>query len=126
MKPVSCRLLLIGLSLILVAASSLIGAAPAAKTANTANPVKAAIERGKAFLDKDDYPAAIRAFSDALRLDPKSVAALNGRGKAYRLADKCDSALSDFNEALRLEPKNSEAHRGRGGVYWAKKDLKKA
>ena len=120
MNRVSRWLLLIGLGMPLVAVSASTAETPPAKTA------KAAVERGNALLDKEDYPAAIAAFSEALRLDPKSVPACLGRGTGYRNLDKFDKALVDFNEALRLEPKNSEAHRGRGAVYGSKKDFANA
>ncbi len=120
MKAISCWLFLIGLTVSLVAASSwAAGVLPA-------NAAKAAIERGNSLLDKEDYPAAIQAFNEALRLDRKSVPAYIGRGTCLRMLDKFDEALADFNEALRLEPKNSEAHRGRGVVFGMKKDFGKA
>ncbi len=120
MKAKSCRLPLLVLGMSLVAATSRTAEIPPAKAA------KAAVERGKALLEKEDYPAAIQAFSEALRLDPKSAPAHVGRGNGYRLLKKFDMALADFNEALRLEPNNSEAHRGRGSVYGEKRDFDKA
>ena len=120
MKAVSRCLLPIGLGMSLVAASAWTAEVPPAKAA------KAAVERGNTLIDREDYPAAVKAFSEALRLDPKSAPARNGRGTAYRLLEKFDLALADFNEVLRLEPKNSEAHRGRGGVFDDKKDFAQA
>jgi len=120
MKSLLPRLLLVGLGISWAAVPAWAAEGPRADKA------KPAIERGKALLDKDEYPAAAQAFSEALRLDPKSVAAYNGRGTSYRLDDKIDQAQADYNEALRLEPQNSEAHCGRVGVYLARKDFKTA
>ena len=120
MKRISRWSLLIGLGISLVATSGWTGEVPPTSA------VKASIERGNALLHADDYPAAVKAFDEALRLDPKNVPAHIGRGTAYRLAGKLDQAMADFDEALRLEPRNSEAHRGRGGVWWDKKDFDKA
>jgi tetratricopeptide (TPR) repeat protein len=84
------------------------------------------IQLGESLLGKDDYSAAVRAFNDALRIDPRCVPAYIGRGTAERLLENFDGALADFNEALRLDPKNSEAHRERGCVHFQMKDFAKA
>ena len=122
MKPVSCRLPLFVVAFSLITASSPAAEKPAAKATKTA------IARGQARLDKEDYPAALDAFNEALKLDPKSVAAYIGRGTAYRNIEKpakLKEALADFNEACALDPKNSEAHRGRAAVYGEQKDYRK-
>ena len=123
MKSVSASLPLLALGMLLLAEPSWTCELP------PANAAKTAVERGKALLDEEDYPAAVAAFGEALRLDRKSVPAYIGRGTAYRCLgkpDQRDRALADFNEALRLDPKNSEAHRGRGAVYGSRKDFEKA
>lgn len=55
---------------------------------------------GLALLYKKDYPAAIKAFSDALALDPAFVEARNNRGVAGLQAGKWDDAEADFQAVL--------------------------
>lgn len=55
---------------------------------------------GLALLYKKDYPAALKAFSDALSLDPAFVEALNNRGVANLQAGKWDDAEADFQAVL--------------------------
>ncbi len=120
MKAISRWLPLLALGMSLFAAPSW------AAEAAPASAAKAAVERGQALLEKEDYPAAIQAFSEAQRLDSKGVPAYIGRGTSYLFLSRFDLALADFDEAMRLEPNNSEAHRGRGAIYRRKKDFGKA
>ncbi len=55
---------------------------------------------GLALLYKKDYPAAFKAFSDALALDRDFVEARNNRGVAYLQAGKWDDAEADFQAVL--------------------------
>jgi len=55
---------------------------------------------GLALLYKKDYPAALKAFSDALSLDAAFVEALNNRGVANLQAGKWDDAEADFQGVL--------------------------
>ena len=55
---------------------------------------------GLALLYKKDYPGALRAFSDALALDPTFVEARNNRGVAYLQAGRWDDAEADFQAVL--------------------------
>jgi Flp pilus assembly protein TadD len=55
---------------------------------------------GLALLYKKDYPAAVRAFSDALSLDSTFVEARNNRGVAWLQAGKWEDAETDFLAVL--------------------------
>ena len=47
-------------------------------------PAAEALKKGNACIEKEDFDAAIVAFSEAIRLDPKSAQAYAGRGRADR------------------------------------------
>ncbi|MGA7993185.1 MAG: tetratricopeptide repeat protein [Thermoanaerobaculia bacterium] len=55
---------------------------------------------GLALLYKKDYPAAVKAFSDALELDTTFVEARNNRGVARLQAGKWEDAEADFQAVL--------------------------
>ena len=62
--------------------------------AEDAKPAALAVEKGNALFEKGDLDAAIAAFTEAIRLDPKSVMAYLGRGIAY--SKKANSKMPDF------------------------------
>jgi tetratricopeptide (TPR) repeat protein len=55
---------------------------------------------GLALLYKKDYQPAIRAFSEALRLNPEFVEARNNRGVAWMEMGKINEAEADFQAVL--------------------------
>ena len=77
-------------------------------------------DRGVAHAGKGEYDRAIRAYDQALRLDPNYVEAYCGRGSAYWSTRKYDRAIQDFNQALQLAPYCVRAYYGRGVVYASK------
>ena len=95
-------------------------------TAASADAAKEAYENGLSCLEKKDYDAAITAFTEALRLDPKNVEAYYNRGRAYGSKTEFDEAISEFTVAIRLDPKYAKAYLGLGVAYYAKNNLDKA
>jgi tetratricopeptide (TPR) repeat protein len=77
-------------------------------------PADDALHRGHAAMNKDDIDAAIAAFSEAIRLDPKSAEAYLARGWAYSEKDEAEKAIADYSQAIRIEPNNAEAWCNRG------------
>ena len=49
----------------------------------SAGEAKEALENGNGCMDKKDFDAAIAAFTEAIRFDPKNADACFGRGVAY-------------------------------------------
>ena len=82
--------------------------------------------QGNDFLKKNDYVHAIEAFSNSLRLDPRSTSALFLRGSAYYRNNDDDHAIQDFTEAVRLNPEFGEAFRERAHAYADKTDYEHA
>jgi hypothetical protein len=55
----------------------------------------ASYERGMAHLKRAEYEAAVSAFTEAIRMDPKAPNAYAGRALAYRSLSDEDGALAD-------------------------------
>ena len=66
------------------------------------------------------YDTAIRRFSDAIRLGPRSSDAYINRGVAYVEKGECDAAIADYTEAIRLDPSDPFVFSSRGIVYMRK------
>jgi tetratricopeptide (TPR) repeat protein len=87
---------------------------------NEAESVDAAnneLQKGISFFDKQDYDAAIRSFTEVIRLAPKFAGAYNNRGIAYRQKGEHGKAIADYSEAIRLDPENGEVYNNRGIAY---------
>ena len=85
--------------------------------ARSADATKEAYKNGMSCLGKNDYDAAITAFAEALRLDPKNVDAYYKRGLAYEIKCDYDNAITDFTTAIRLNPSFSDAYSERGNAF---------
>ncbi|WP_082528684.1 caspase family protein [Methylobacterium sp. Leaf466] len=73
-------------------------------------------ERGQFHAQRDDYPAAIADFDQAIRLEPSSPEALNNRCWVRAINNDLRKALSDCNDALKLKPGFVDALDSRGFV----------
>ena len=62
------------------------------------------IERGQAFMDKEEYDRAIVDFSEAIWFDPRNPFALNNRGNAYEEKGDMERACADWRKAADLDP----------------------
>lgn len=75
------------------------------------------MSRGKAHMNDGAYGLAIKAFDEAIRLDPDNKDAYVWRGFAYARSSDYERALRDFNAAIRLDPSSAVGYRARGTVY---------
>jgi tetratricopeptide (TPR) repeat protein len=74
---------------------------------------------GRVFYDSGNYLAAMDAFSDDIRLHPRSAAAWNNRAVArVRLGD-LNGAVRDYNRAIELSPTDGELYFNRGNALVA-------
>lgn len=60
---------------------------------------------------------ALRAYNEAIRINPKYAAAYNNRGNVYATKGRYDKAMADYNEAIKLAPSFAFAINGRGNTY---------
>jgi len=72
------------------------------------------------------HDEAIKAYTQALEIDPKNVEACVGRGNAKEAKGDLEGALADYERALKIDPKNASALFSRAGVRVAKGDLEGA
>ena len=100
---------------------------------SVAKPNKAALDpatiyfyRGNAYYNQKEYDRAIEDYNQALKLNPKLVAAFNNRGIAYGNKGEYDRAIADYNQALKLNPRFAQAFYNRGIAYNYKKEYDRA
>lgn len=57
-----------------------------------------------ALVNKEDYPEAIKQFSNAIRANQNYVEAFYNRGLAYEYSGDKNSAIKDYRSALSIFP----------------------
>jgi tetratricopeptide (TPR) repeat protein len=84
------------------------------------------IQRGRAYLAKQEYNKSLVDLDKAVEAIPNSFAAYNLRGLAYDGLDKQAQAMTEFNKAISLNPAYAEAYSNRGVVFYENKEYDKA
>jgi len=79
-------------------------------------------KRGEAYAKEKKMNDALNEYSEAIRLNPKFVAAYNNRGIIYLLKENYDLAIDDFDKALFYDPENTIASNNRRLAIDAKKN----
>jgi tetratricopeptide (TPR) repeat protein len=82
--------------------------------------------RGAAYLKVGGAQNALNDFTEALKIKPNFVQALEARGGVLVGQLKFDLALVDLNKAISLNPKSATAYNNRGMAHLAKKDVTQA
>jgi tetratricopeptide (TPR) repeat protein len=72
---------------------------------------------GLAHSKKKDWPAAERAYREALSLDPAMAEAWNGLGFALRNQRKYPESINAYEEALKRRPQYAQALEYLGEAY---------
>ena len=67
-----------------------------------------------ALLTSGDFDLDITNLNEAIRFNPKAVAAYNNRGAAWHQTGDFDRAIADYTEAIELDPEHVFAHHNRG------------
>lgn len=80
------------------------------------------LERGNAAFAKGDMDAAIRAYSEAIKVQPKSAWAYCKRGQAHMNKSEFALAIADCNKSLELNPKLIDAYAFRCASEFDSKD----
>ncbi|MGC9970205.1 MAG: tetratricopeptide repeat protein [Bryobacteraceae bacterium] len=86
----------------------------------------ASLDRGIAYLAKEDYDRAIRDFDQAIRGKPDLAAAFENRCKANLRKHDDARALPDCEQAIRLDPKAALPVYGRGMIRFNSGDYERA
>ena len=79
--------------------------------------------RGILHLEARDFDKAIADFTEALRLKPDFLIAMENRSLANQSANRPDQALVDLTEVMRRDPKNARHFVRRAQLYGMKADL---
>ena len=82
--------------------------------------------RGILHLEARDFDKAIADFTEALRLKPDFLIAMENRSLANQSANRPDQALADLAEVMRRDPKNASHFVRRAQLYVMKSDLDSA
>src|SRR5436190_12149678 len=84
------------------------------------------LEQGRSYASSGDHTRAIAELDEAIRLDPKLVAAYWQRGIAYANKGDHTRAIADYEQALVLDPQSTDAYYGRGFSNAMKGDYDRA
>src|SRR5262245_28512524 len=74
------------------------------------------LEQGRAALEQGNLEQALAAFTEAVRLNPRSAEAYRERACLYQKQGRWEEAVADWTEALRLAP-DAEAYAQRADAY---------
>jgi len=69
---------------------------------------------GLAFIDQNEFEAAIYQFSGVLRQNGYSINSRLGQGRIYILRNEYELALNEYAVVLEVDPNNAESHFYRG------------
>ena len=72
------------------------------------------IQEGNLLINKSKYDDAIKLYDQVLKIDPRSIEALNGKGLAFNKLGRYDDAITWFDTALKIEPTFIKALNNKG------------
>jgi tetratricopeptide (TPR) repeat protein len=75
------------------------------------------VKEGRKHLLKEEYDAALEAFTRAIIIDPDNAWAYVGRGAAYGKKYQDDMAMRDLNKAISIYPNDPWAYLNRGCIH---------
>lgn len=70
--------------------------------------------RGNSAFKERDYASALQCYSQALKVDPRSVLMLTNRAGTLANVGRFQESLVDADDALRIDPRSKRAHERRG------------
>jgi uncharacterized caspase-like protein len=71
---------------------------------------------GRSHQEAERYAEAVKAFTEAIRRNPRDADFWTGRGWSHEELSKFREAIEDFSKAIQLDPSLAAAHKGRGRV----------
>jgi Zn-dependent protease/regulator of sirC expression with transglutaminase-like and TPR domain len=77
----------------------------------------AAFEQGRNHMLAREYPQAITAFSEALRLEPDELSYLDYRAYTFNEMGEYQAALQDYNRLLQFAPNRDDYYSSRAQIF---------
>lgn len=92
------------------------------------DPEKATVarEEGNALFKAGDFVGAVKAYTEAIKRDPKDPRSYNNRANAYTKLAALPEALKDAEEAIKVDPKFIKAYVRKGQILFGMRDYTKA
>lgn|SRR5574341_29384 len=79
-------------------------------------------DRGLAYVNLQQYDAAMDDFGNAIRLEGGNAVFYNNRGLVHLTLRRFDDALEDFTKAITLSPGSAAYYNNRGMVHLRRQD----
>ncbi|KAI0676757.1 putative stress-induced protein STI1 [Trametes maxima] len=86
----------------------------------------AAREEGNTLFKAGDFAGAVKAYTEAIKRDPKDPRGYNNRANAYTKLAALPEALKDAEEAIKVDPTFVKAYIRKSHVLFAMRDYTKA
>jgi len=86
----------------------------------------AAKTRGNEFFQKQQYPEAVKEYTEAIRRNPKDAPLYSNRAAAYTKLMAYSDALKDCDKCIELDPKFIKGYTRKATVHFFMKDYHKA
>lgn len=83
-------------------------------------------EEGNKLFKAGDFAGAVKAYTEAIKRDPKDPRGYNNRANAYTKLVALPEALKDAEEAIRVDPTFVKAYIRKSHVLFAMRDYTKA
>src|SRR5450759_2542293 len=84
------------------------------------------LHTGDISFDHGDYEEALKAYEQALHLDPNDARAYNGKGNALYNLKLYNEALAAYEQAVRLAPNHARSFYGKGTALYSLKNYHEA
>src|SRR5690349_8847716 len=84
------------------------------------------VNRGQYHFNRQEHDAAIREFTEAIRLDPRCALAYANRASSYFNRGELERAIADCNHALQINSRLVLAYANRAGAFLTQGDNERA
>src|SRR4028119_1990355 len=96
--------------------STLLELAANQQTPTPSDEFKQWFDKANSLLEKGNYAEALKAYEQAIRINPNSAGAWGGRGEALYELKQYSEAIASYQRAVNLDPKLTAAWVGLGNA----------